>query len=111
MTPPKSLSLMLVVVLTLALSNFAPRAWSQEVTATIVGAITDPSGAAIKGAEIVATDTDRGTVWRATSNEAGEYNLLRLPIGTYTLKASASSRSRTRPSRWCSTRRHASTCN
>ena len=37
--------------------------WSQEVTANIVGTVTDPSGAPIKGAAVVATDVDRGTEW------------------------------------------------
>ncbi len=64
-------------------------AWGQEVTASIVGTVTDPSGAPIKGASVTATDTDRGTVWNGQTNEAGAYNLLRLPIGNYTLKVTA----------------------
>ncbi len=32
----------------------------------------------------------RGTVWPAKTNASGEYNLLRLPIGTYTVKVTAS---------------------
>lgn len=63
-------------------------AWSQEVTAAIVGTVTDPSGAPISGASITANDIDRGTVWTAQTNESGAYNLLRLPIGNYTLKVS-----------------------
>src|ERR1700693_4483641 len=61
-------------------------AWGQEVTANIVGTVTDPSGAPIKGAAVAATDVDRGTVWNAETNGARAYNLLRLPIGTYTVK-------------------------
>lgn len=90
MRATKSLTLMLAIVLTLALLNAIPAAWSQEVTANIVGTITDPSGAPIKGADVVATDTERGTVWNAKTNDAGEYNLLRLPIGSYTVKVTAS---------------------
>jgi hypothetical protein len=81
---------MLAIVLTLALLNAIPAAWSQEVTANIVGTITDPSGAPIKGADVVATDTERGTVWNAKTNDTGEYNLLRLPIGSYTVKVTSS---------------------
>ena len=33
-------------------------AWAQEVTASIVGTVTDSSGAPINGAEVTATDTD-----------------------------------------------------
>jgi hypothetical protein len=63
--------------------------WGQEVTANIVGTVTDPSGAPIKGAAVAATDVDRGTVWNAETNESGAYNLLRLPIGSYTVKVTS----------------------
>jgi Carboxypeptidase regulatory-like domain len=61
----------------------------QEVTASIVGTVTDPSGAPIKGAQVKATDTERGTVWTAQTNDSGAYSLLRLPIGTYGVKITA----------------------
>ena len=64
-------------------------AWGQEVTANIVGTITDPSGAPITRAEVTATDTERGTTWKVTTNETGSYSILRLPVGTYQVKASA----------------------
>ncbi|HEY4052247.1 MAG TPA: TonB-dependent receptor [Terriglobales bacterium] len=64
-------------------------AWGQEVTATIVGTITDPSGAPIVNAEVVATDTERGTQWPAKTSDAGTYTILRLPIGNYTVKVTA----------------------
>jgi Carboxypeptidase regulatory-like domain len=62
---------------------------AQEVTGAIVGTVTDPSGAPIKGASVIATDADRGTVWTAQTNDSGSYNLLRLPIGTYKVKVTA----------------------
>ena len=63
--------------------------WGQQVTAAITGIITDPSGAPISGAEITATDVDRGTVWTARTNEEGAYNLPRLPIGSYKVQVEA----------------------
>jgi len=63
---------------------------AQEVTAAITGRITDPSGAAIAGAKVTATDTQRGTVWPTTTNGDGVYNLPRVPVGTYTLKVESS---------------------
>jgi hypothetical protein len=66
-----------------------PIAWGQEVTASIVGTITDPSGAPINGASVIATDTDRGTVWSAKTNETGAYNITRLPVGNYSVKVTA----------------------
>jgi hypothetical protein len=65
-------------------------AWGQEVTAAIVGSVTDPSGAPINGATVTATDTERGTVWTATTGDSGTFDLLRLPIGTYKVKVTAS---------------------
>lgn len=68
-----------------ALTGVLP-AWGQEVTAAIVGTVTDPSGAPVSGAKVVATDTERGTEWTAQTNDTGAFNLLRLPISTYTVK-------------------------
>lgn len=62
-------------------------AWAQDVTATITGTVTDPSGAALAGATVKARETERGTIWTAHSNEEGIYSLLRIPIGTYEVKA------------------------
>ena len=64
-------------------------AWSQEVTAAIVGTVDDPSGAPIKGAKVTATDTERGTIYQSETNDAGAYNINRIPIGTYELKVTA----------------------
>lgn len=86
----KSLTVALSFFLALVLlATASPLMWSQEVTANIVGTVSDPSGAPIKGAAVAATDVDRGTVWNAETNGAGAYNLLRLPIGTYTVKVTA----------------------
>jgi len=77
----------LVVVLALfAIAGMMTPAMSQEVTAGIVGTVTDSSGAPVKGATVTATDADRGTVWTAQTNDSGAYNLLRLPIGKYGVK-------------------------
>src|SRR5260221_3748024 len=62
---------------------------AQEVPASIVGTITEPSGAPIVAAEVTATDVDRGTIWTAKTNDTGGYNLTRLPIGNYSLRVSA----------------------
>lgn len=62
-------------------------AWAQDVTATITGTVTDPSGAALAGATVTARETERGTIWTAHANEEGIYSLLRIPIGTYEVKA------------------------
>src|ERR1700744_3657094 len=48
---------------------------AQEVTGAIVGTVTDPSGAAISGAKVTATDLDRGTTLTARTNDVGAFNL------------------------------------
>ena len=59
---------------------------AQEVTASINGNVTDPSGASVAGAKVTATEQDRGTVWPTTTNGDGAYNFPRLPIGNYQVK-------------------------
>jgi hypothetical protein len=71
------------VLLALAVLNHS--AWSQEVTASIVGTVTDPSGAAVPGAEIKATSVDRGQIYSAVTDNAGLYRISELPAGNYTL--------------------------
>jgi len=79
----------LVLLLMVTLAGVPTSAWGQEVNAAIIGTVTDASNAPIKGATVTATDTERGVVWTAQTNESGSYNLLRLPVGTYTVKVSA----------------------
>jgi hypothetical protein len=78
-----------LLLLGVVLGLLAVPAWSQEVTAAIVGTVTDPSGAPIPGATVIASDIDRGTQFVATTNESGAYNVPRLPVGNYQLKVSA----------------------
>ena len=89
MSTRKSLSLAILVSVMIALVG-VQLASGQEVTAAVVGTVTDPSGSAIKNATVTATDADRGTVWTTQTNDAGAYTLPRLPIGTYSVKVTAS---------------------
>lgn len=59
---------------------------AQEVTATITGTVTDPSGAPIAGANIIAKSVDRGETYSAVSNDAGLYRISQLPVGSYELR-------------------------
>ena len=79
----------LVVLLMVGVLGVLQPAWSQEVTAGIVGTVTDPSGAPITDASVAVTDTERGIVRPAKTNDAGAYNITRLPVGTYELKVTA----------------------
>jgi Carboxypeptidase regulatory-like domain len=64
---------------------------AQETTGSISGTITDPSGAAIRGAAVVLTNTDRGQDVRILKTDSsGSYTGASLPLGTYTVKVSDS---------------------
>ena len=54
---------------------------------TIVGTVTDQSGAAVPNTDIVITDVDTNTVTHVTSNASGEYTAPGLPVGHYTVTA------------------------
>src|SRR5580692_6355040 len=82
-------SIWTAILLLVGMVSVLQPARSQEVTANIVGTVTDPSGAPVRAAAVVAADVDRGTTWNDATNDAGTYNLLRLPVGTYTVKVTA----------------------
>src|SRR6266849_8649446 len=81
----QTLGLGLFLMTLVALLCSANAAWGQDVTATITGTVTDPSGAPIVGATVTAHDTQRGTAWTSITNSVGLYNILRIPVGTYDL--------------------------
>src|SRR5246127_1854940 len=64
-------------------------ALGQEVTASIVGTVTDPSGAPIHDASVKATSVEQGTTFTAKTNESGSYNITRIPVGSYKLEITA----------------------
>lgn len=85
----QSRGLGIVVLALAALLCSAKTALAQDVTATITGTVMDPSGAPIAGATVTAKDVDRGTTWPTTTNSEGVFSILRIPVGTYTLKVEA----------------------
>jgi Carboxypeptidase regulatory-like domain len=65
-------------------------ALGQQVTAAITGKVTDPSGAGIAGAKVMAKDIARGVVWTAETNPDGFYNLTLVPVGSYEIRVEVS---------------------
>src|SRR5580700_2951645 len=57
--------------------------------AGIVGIVSDPSGAAIIGATVQATNTSTGLEWQVKTREQGDYSFELLPPGVYVVEASA----------------------
>jgi Carboxypeptidase regulatory-like domain len=65
---------------------FAVGAGAQQTLSSINGAVTDPSGAAIVGAEVTVTDEQTSFTRTAKSAKDGYFQMLNLPLGTYTVK-------------------------
>lgn len=57
--------------------------------AQVSGVVADPSGAAIAGAQVRITETDKHMVRTATTDEGGRYALPNLPVGPYQLGVTA----------------------
>src|SRR5260221_356366 len=73
-----------VVLIALAMGSYT--AWAQDVTATITVTVMDASGGAVVGATVTAKSVERGTIFKAESNEAGIYRISQLPVGNYDLR-------------------------
>src|SRR5260370_40547761 len=64
-------------------------AWCQQETATIVGTVTDSSGAVIPNAKVEVSNLEKAITRQFKSNVSGAYSATALPIGTYTVTAEA----------------------
>src|ERR1700731_428685 len=59
--------------------------WAQATTGSIVGRVTDPSDAVVAGARVVAQNQATGIAYSGTTDGLGDFNILQLPPGTYTV--------------------------
>jgi len=75
-------------LLILSLVLLSTVAYSQE-TASIVGTVTDQTGAAVPGAKVTITNMDTGIVRSSTSNSTGSYNAAELAVGKYKVRVEA----------------------
>src|ERR1039458_8869808 len=76
------------VAATLALAVFgmtAAPALAQEARSTLSGTITDASGSALVGAQVLIVNTDTGVRMSAATNDVGQYHLLFVNPGAYRL--------------------------
>ena len=69
----------------LLMTMIAAPAWSQTFRGTILGTVTDSSGAAVAGATVTIKNVDTGLVRTTVSTGDGTYNVPELPIGTYSV--------------------------
>jgi hypothetical protein len=62
---------------------------AQVPSASVVGRVSDQSGAVIPGVAVKVTNLDTNQSHRASSNELGDYTVLYLPPGRYSVEASS----------------------
>ncbi|PYS68370.1 MAG: hypothetical protein DMF73_16950 [Acidobacteria bacterium] len=79
---------MFVAALSLAL--FATSSMAQTITTgSIEGLVTDPNGAAVKGATVTATSPNLISAKTANTGDDGRYQILALPPGNYKISINA----------------------
>ncbi len=83
MRSAKTLTLFLMALLTSV--NVA----GQQITGSIRGTVSDPSGAMVQAATVTAKQTETGLTRSAVTDHRGEYVLVELPIGHYQLEVQA----------------------
>ncbi len=82
-----------VYTLILGLLGFAgmPASLRAQVSASIVGTVTDPSGAVINDATITVKSLETGATRVVTTDDAGYYRVLSLPLGQQEVKVAKAS--------------------
>src|SRR5271155_1999843 len=83
----KKFPLRYLLVLVVALIGFSASTFAQPTT--IVGTVTDPSGASVPNVVVTVTNTETGAVRTFPTNDSGQYAAVDLQIGHYVVKAEA----------------------
>jgi len=83
MRSPKTLTLFLMALLT------SLNVTGQQITGSIRGTVSDPSGAIVQAATVTARHIETGLTRVAITDRQGEYVLIELPIGHYQLETRA----------------------
>jgi hypothetical protein len=68
---------------------FATCARAQFDTATVLGTVTDPSGAVVPHCQVALHNTATGALDAATTDDRGEFRFVDISIGSYELKVTA----------------------
>ena len=67
--------------------GFSAPVMGQAVNATVLGTVTDSSGASVANVKVTITETNTGIARTSQTNESGNYVFPDLPPGTYTVTA------------------------
>ncbi len=79
----------LAAVCSLLCCLWVPSALGQAVYGSILGSVTDPSGAAVNGAKITVTSQTKNVSTETTSNESGNYDVTHLIPDVYVVRIEA----------------------
>src|SRR5256885_8054660 len=84
----RNLHIAVIALFLVALS--LPLLTVQAAGGQIEGRVTDPKGAAVVGAKVIATDAATNQTYTATTDAQGRYKIEGLPAGSYSVVVSAS---------------------
>ena len=84
----RTLHIAIIALFLVALS--LPLLTVQAAGGQIEGRVTDPKGAAVVGAKVIATDAATSQTYTATTDGQGRYKIEGLPAGSYSVVVSAS---------------------
>jgi hypothetical protein len=73
----------LALAVILVVAFVVPSGAKAQDLATILGTVTDSSGAVVPDAQVTVSNDERGFTRKVTSDAAGEYSVVRIPIGEY----------------------------
>jgi len=76
-------------IISLLILSLSPSLFGQAVNATLLGTITDSTGATVGGAKVTATETATGLIHESVTNESGNYTFPDMPPGKYSVTAEA----------------------
>jgi hypothetical protein len=85
---PRAIGL-LVLVASLTFISTSTFAQSQATTGNIEGRVLDPNEAAVPNAQVTATSQQTGLEKTASTDDEGNYRIVLLPPGNYTVRAAA----------------------
>lgn len=79
----------LATLAALVILHLSPFLMAQAVNGTLLGTVTDTSGATVTGAKVQAKSAETGAVHESVTNESGNFSFPNLQPGTYAVSAEA----------------------
>jgi len=80
---------LLVGLLLFALAYPAGKMLGQAVFGSIIGTVTDTTGAVVPRAKVIITDVDKNVSFSTATNESGNYEQTHLIVGLYRVRVEA----------------------